>query len=111
MLARPETVSQITPRRLAGCGPRPLLCSSSEYVEYPSSSRLASGVPRSAEARSGFMKQALVFPVVMRASFRQSRHVNAAQKQRSSVASGLISVKQPSPAGGPSISNSLVEHH
>ena len=39
-------------RRLAGCGPRPLRCSSVKYVEYSPSSRLAAGAPRLARTRS-----------------------------------------------------------
>src|SRR5213078_1949678 len=35
-------------RRLAGCGPRPLRCSSVKYARYSPSSRLAAGAPRSA---------------------------------------------------------------
>src|SRR5205823_11363974 len=48
-------------RRLAGCGPRPLRCSSVKYVQYSPSSRLAAGAPRSARLGPPFNTSLLVW--------------------------------------------------
>jgi hypothetical protein len=50
---RLEPVSKPTPRRPGGCGPRPLRCSSLEYVEHSASSLLAGRGSSHARARSG----------------------------------------------------------